>query len=83
MGDIITKHTVKIQLTAAISVILAVVMWTSYGVRYMAKVEANAEAILEIKPQVVKIPIIEANVDIIKEDISEIKGDIKTLLKQR
>lgn len=82
MSELLSKHTIKIQLVAAVSVILAVITWTAYGVRYMAKVDASVKTLEEIQPEIRKVPILENNIQYMKNDIGEIKQDIKTLLRK-
>lgn len=83
MGELINKHTVKIQLTAALAFIGFTIYWTFVGTGYVKDIDYNSKIIAEIRPKVEKIPVIEANVQDIKDDLAEIKVDVKSLLKNR
>lgn len=83
MGELINKYTVKIQITAALIVVGFTIYWTFIGTGYVKEIDYNSKVIAEIRPKVEKIPVIEANIEDIKDDLSEIKLDIKSLLKNR
>ena len=82
MGELINKHTIKIQFTAALIMIGFVIYWTFIGTGYDNKVDVQEQTLIEIKPKVEKIPVIESNIQGIKDDVSEMKQDIKTLIKR-
>ena len=83
MGELINKHTVKIQLTAALAFIGFTIYWTFIGTGYVKEIDYNSKIIAEIMPKIEKIPVIESNIQNIKDDLSEIKLDVKSLLKNR
>lgn len=51
------------------------------GIYFM--VQANDSKLEKIEPIVNRVPVLESNIAIIKDDISDIKGDIKTLLQRK
>ena len=83
MGEFINKHSIKIQVGVFLSFIVFVVTIALYVGGFVRQVQANAEAINKYVTLFEKIPVLETNVAIIKEDLKDIKTDIKSLLKSK
>ncbi len=83
MNEFINNHTIKIQLGILLSFLVAGASIFIYIGVFMNQVEALTDKIEYHDAQVQKVPILENNILTIKDDMKEMKTDIKTLLKQR
>jgi len=82
MGEFINKYSIKIQFGMAIIVIGTIISTTLYIGGYFNQIELNENAIASQKNEIIKIPILENDLSNMKENIGEIKDDVKELLKK-
>ena len=82
MAEFINKHSIKIQLGVACSVLFAVIFWAYIASAYVWKIDANFEHIEELEDYTTRVIILEGTVDNMQDDVTEIKQDVKTLLNK-
>ncbi len=82
MNEFINRHSIKIQVGVLLSFLVFVITTAMYVGGFVHQVEANAQTLKAFGMQIGKIPVLENNVDIIKDDLKEIKTDIKSLLSR-
>jgi len=83
MSQLIENHIVKIQLTAAVSLLGFIIYWVYLGTMLVDKVEAHEITINEIKPEISKVKVIENEISNINRNIGKIEENIRTLINRK
>lgn len=81
MDKLINKHPVKIQIATAATVLLSIFWFGAQVAAFVSTAEANFKRLDEVEVKANLVPILQANYETMKNDIGEIKGDVKYLIK--
>ena len=81
MDKLINKHPVKIQIATAATVMLSIFWFGAQVAAFVNTAEANFKRLDMVEQNANQVPILQANYETIKSDVTEIKGDVKYLIK--
>lgn len=81
MAEFIKKHPVKIQMTISLAAIMSVLYFGAQVSAFVNTAEINFKRLDEVEAKANLVPILESNIETLRSDLTEIKGDIKYLIK--
>lgn len=81
MDKLINKHPIKIQIATAATVLLSIFWFGAQVSSFVSTAEANFKRLDKVEEKANLVPILQANYETIKSDVTEIKGDVKYLIK--
>jgi hypothetical protein len=79
MSQFLKNHSIKIAISTLVGIVAAII---SFGV-LIGEAKSEIKKIPVIEKEVKKIPVLENNVITIKDDIKEIKADVKLLINRK
>ena len=80
--EFISKHGIKIQVAVLAGLIVFVATVAISAGRLIREVDMNTDALAKHDTEIKVIPVLKNDINTMKEDIGEIKGDVKDLLKR-
>jgi len=81
MAEFIKKHPVKIQMTISLAAIISVLYFGAQVSAFVNTAEINFQRLDEVEEKANMMPILETNIKTLQTDLTEVKGDIKYLIK--
>lgn len=83
MTEFLSKHSIKIQLGALASMFGLIIYWTYTASAMVFQLDENTKKVENLNTFAERVVILETKVNEIKDDVGEVKADIKTLLKNQ
>ena len=80
--EFISKHGIKIQVAVLAGLIVFVATVAISAGRLIREVDMNTDVLAKHDTEIKVIPVLKNDINTMKEDIGEIKGDVKDLLKR-
>jgi len=81
MEKLFSQHTVKVQIGIAASVLMSIFYFGAQVSAFVSTAEINFKRLDVVEQKANLVPVLESNIKNVQTDLTEIKGDIKYLIK--